>query len=130
VWPGLAELGFRDRRAVVRAVRDGKPFEPRLAPAVLGFAAHTRRVLERTRSRPDRRWLRLLALAAVVAGFTILATLGDGSPAQVLLAGASVVWVALAAVYLPRRYRQIARNADRAAIAAAPPAPGPTERST
>jgi hypothetical protein len=123
MWPGLAELRFRDRRAVIRSVRDGKPFDRRLAPAVLGFAVHTRRVLERTGTRRDRRWLRLLSLAAVVVGFTILATLGDGSPAQLLLAGASVLWVAFAAVYLPRRYRQIARNADRAASAAAPPAP-------
>ena len=89
-WRGLAELRFRDRRAVVRAVRDGKPFDRRLAPAVLGFAAHTRRVLERTRTRPDRRWPRRLSFALVVVGFTILATLGDSSPTQLLLFGAGV----------------------------------------
>jgi hypothetical protein len=128
VWPGLAELRFRDRRAVVRAVRDGKPFDRRLAPAVLGFAVHTRRVLERIGPRPERRWLLRLATALVVVGFTITATLGDSSPTELVLLGAGVLWLVVVTVYLPHRYRQIARNADRAATAAAPPAPGPAGR--
>ena len=124
MWPGLAELRFRDRRAVVRAVRDGKPFDPRLAPAVLGFAVHTRRALERTRMRPDRRWLRRLGIALAVVGFTITATLGESSPTELLLLGAGVLWLVVVTVYLPHRYRQITRNADRAAITAAPSPPG------
>jgi hypothetical protein len=55
----------------------------------------------------------------VVVGFTILATLGDSSPTQLLLFGAGVLWVVVATVYLPHRYRQITRNADLAAGAAA-----------
>lgn len=124
-WPGLAELRFRDRRAVVGAVRDGKPFDPRLAPAVLGFAVHIRRTLERTANRPDRQWLARVGLALAVVGFTIAATLGDSSPTQLVLYGAGLLWIVVATVYLPHRYRQIARNADRAATAAAPPEPGP-----
>jgi hypothetical protein len=131
-WPGLAELRFRDRRAVVRAVRDGKPFDPRLAPAVLGYAVHTRRALERLRARPDRRWLRTLSVALAVAGFTITATLGDSSPTHLFFFGAGVLYVVAVAVYLPYRHRQVTRNADRAATAAAldqdQPAPA-TDRS-
>jgi hypothetical protein len=120
VWPGLADLRFRDRRAVVRAVRDGKPFDRRLAPAVLGFAVHTRRALERLRARPNRRWLQGLGCALAVVGFTIAATLGDSSPTHLFLYGAGVLWVVVVTVYLPYRYRQITRNADWAATAAAP----------
>jgi hypothetical protein len=43
----------------------------------------------------------------------------DISPTQLRLSGAGVLWLVVATVYLPHRYRQITRNADWAAGAAA-----------
>ena len=120
-WPGFADLGFRDRRAVVQAVRNGKPFDRRLAPAVLGYAAHTRRALARTGPRPDRRRWALAGCGLAVAGFAIAATLGDSSPTQLVLLGAGVLWVVGITFYLPHMQRRVARNADRAASAASGP---------
>jgi len=126
-WPGARELTGADRAAVARAVRLGSQIhDPRLAPAVVDYAAMTRRVQERSGRFMWFVWL----IAAVTLALAIADTLNKS------LSTAGVWWMLVAFwigmfLWLPRKRIRTLANASQAAAAARELAPDAAEdRST
>ncbi|MFI9808506.1 hypothetical protein ACIHEJ_29755 [Streptomyces sp. NPDC052301] len=116
-WPGARDMDAADRAAVVRATRRGEEIgDPRLAPAVDGYADGLRRAAEEDRLRRPVVWL-LTALAVVLAVYdTLTAPTGQvvASWLAVVLFVADIAWWPRCRDRLLARARRAQRVARRA----------------
>jgi succinate-acetate transporter protein len=109
-WKAAKKLSSQDRRAVARSVLKGEPIDdPRLAPAVIEYAAVVRQSQDRERRYRWTLWIwPILTLALAVA------TTVNGSTRQAVLFWALVVfWIA----FIPsqqKRERKTSSAASRA----------------
>ncbi|MFD5426248.1 hypothetical protein [Streptomyces sp. NPDC127084] len=114
LWPAAKDMEPADRAAVVRATRHGEAVgEPRLAPAVAGYAAALHRAADEDRLR---RWAVVLVtvFAVALAGYdTVTGTTGEmiASWLLVVLLVADLLW-------WPRRRTRLLARADEASAAA------------
>jgi hypothetical protein len=113
-WPGAKDLSSTDRVTVSRVVRRGENIDdPRLAPAVLDYAA----VVSRTQKREHRdRWV-----LWIFAGLTLILAMGETlvgpTRGAVFWWVLVVLWVGLL-VWLPRKRARTLSHASQAATAA------------
>lgn len=123
-WPGARELAPDDRAAVVRATRRGEPVgDPRLAPAVLGYAEGLRRVCAQDRLH---RWV-VVAICVLSAALAVSDTL-TGSAGETTASWILFALCLLDLTWYPRRRALLMERAARAETAArATRRPGPPD---
>ncbi len=113
-WPAAKQLKPADRVRVARAVRRGAPIaDPRLAPAVLDYAAVTRRIQER-----GQRFTWFVPLiAALTLALAIAYTLNRPLSKTIIWWALLAFWIVLFA-WLPRQRARVLANASHAEAAA------------
>jgi signal peptidase I len=113
-WPGAGNLAAADRVKVVRSVRRGEGIDdPRLAPAVLEYAASVRGTQERERRLAWFVWLIAAGTLALALADTINKSFSKAVVWWVLVA----FWVGFF-IWVPRKRARLITNAQRAEDAA------------
>jgi hypothetical protein len=109
-WPGAADLTGADRVSAVRAARRGQTIgEPRLASAVIGYAAG----LRAARAEARRFWWVLWLFAAVSVAFAVADTMFG--PTRVAVVSWLVVgFFVVELLWWPHRQAVLVSNAEQA----------------